>query len=304
MNISVIGAGSIGSLFAGRMAHSGFEVDVVGRKPHVSKIQEKGLFIKSRKEEINSFFPAYEKLNPSQFHSDALFITTKAYDNKVIAKLLSNRIKKDIPLFLIQNGMGNERIFREMLPENPIYRAITTEAAEVVFPGTIKHVAFGKTSFGTIMGNGNGFGTRVKDILSSSGFKVKETNDIHIRMWYKLLANAAICPLGAILHVKNGEIIQRPSFKRIFDTIIEEGIALANIYLPDEDFSQTRDFILNIIEKTSENKCSMLQDIERGRRTEINFLNGFIARESRKKGLKAPINAIITDLVRYIEQKP
>ena len=48
----------------------------------------------------------------------------------------------------------------------------------------------------------------------------------------------------------------------------------------------------------------MLQDIERGRRTEINFLNGFIARESRKKGLKAPINAIITDLVRYIEQKP
>ncbi len=200
--------------------------------------------------------------------------------------------------------MGNEKIFQEILPENPIYRAITTEAAEVVTPGIIKHVAFGKTSFGTIVGNGNGFGTRVEQILSSSGFKVKEANDIHLRMWYKLLANAAICPLGAILHVRNGDIIQRPSFKRIFDAIIEEGIALANVYLPNEDFSQTREFILNIIEKTRENKCSMLQDIERGRRTEINFMNGFIARESRNRGLKAPVNAMITDLVGYLEQNP
>ncbi|MHA2054752.1 MAG: ketopantoate reductase family protein [Candidatus Hodarchaeales archaeon] len=304
MNISVIGAGSIGSLFAGRMAYSGFDVDVVGRKPHVSKIQEDGLIIKGEIEQIKSFFPAYTKLDPSQYKSDALFITTKAYDNEIIAKILANRLKKQIPLFLIQNGMGNEDIFQKILPDNPIYRAVTTEAAEVIHPGTIKHVAFGKTSFGTIRGNGNGFGTQIKQILSSSGFMVKEAKDIHLRMWYKLLANIAICPLGAILHAKNGEILKRPSFERIFNAILEEGIALANIYLPEEDFSQTKEFILKIIDKTRENKCSMLQDIERGRRTEIDFMNGFIARESQNHGLKAPVNAIITDLVRYIERNP
>ena len=74
--------------------------------------------------------------------------------------------------------------------------------------------------------------------------------------------------------------------------------------LPQEDFSTSREFILNIIEKTRNNKCSMLQDIERGRRTEIDFMNGFIVRESSRYGLKTPINAAITELIRYLESHP
>jgi len=98
--------------------------------------------------------------------------------------------------------------------------------------------------------------------------------------------------------------LDHPSTERIFDAILDEGIALAKHLLPQEDFSTSREFILTIIEKTRNNKCSMLQDIERGRRTEIDFMNGFIVRESRRHGLKAPVNAAITELIRYLESHP
>ncbi len=303
MNISVIGAGSIGSLFAGRVAYSGFDVDVVGRKDHVNKIQEKGLTILEDESNIVSFLPANTEYNPTQQKSDALFVTTKAYDNHTVASSLSNRINKETPIFIIQNGMGNETIFKENFPENPIYRAVTTEAAEHLQPAVVKHVAFGKTSFGIVSGKGNGFSSQVEQILSSSGFNIKETQNIQLKMWYKLLANAAICPLGTILHAKNGEILKRPSFVRIFNAILKEGIALANQLLPDEDFSTSPEFIKEVINKTKDNKCSMLQDIERGRRTEIEFMNGYITTESRVHGMKAPVNMAITEVIRHLETK-
>ncbi|MCK5344877.1 MAG: 2-dehydropantoate 2-reductase, partial [Candidatus Heimdallarchaeota archaeon] len=246
MNISVIGAGSIGSLFAGRVAYSGFDVDVVGRKAHIKKIQEKGLTILEQGTNIVSYFPAKTEYNPTKQDSDAIFVTTKAYDNQTVAESLSNGLNIETPIFLIQNGMGNEDIFKKVLPENPIYRAVTTEAAELIQPAVVKHVAFGKTFFGIVSGKGNGFSNQVEKILSSSGFQIKETQNIQLKMWYKLLANAAICPLGTILHSKNGEILKRPSFVRIFNAILDEGIALANHLLPDEDFSASRDFIKEV----------------------------------------------------------
>jgi len=304
MNLSVFGAGSIGSLFAGRIAYSGFKVGVIGRKPHVTKIIEKGLTVIEEEADLVSFLPAETKFNPKTKLSDAFLVTTKAYDNEIVATTLANNVSKETPVFLIQNGMGNEQIFEEKLPDNPIYRAITTEAAELIHPGTVKHVAFGKTSFGLTSGKGNGFSNQVKNILSKSGFFVKSTQEIQLKMWYKLLANASICPLGTILHTRNGNILDRPSTERIFDAILDEGLALARYLLPEEDFSASREFILAIIEKTRNNKCSMLQDIERGRRTEIDFMNGFIVRESRRYGLKTPVNSAITELVRYIESHP
>ncbi|UCG00888.1 MAG: 2-dehydropantoate 2-reductase [Candidatus Heimdallarchaeota archaeon] len=304
MNIAVFGAGSIGSLFAGRIAYSGFEVAVVGRNPHVTEINKKGLRIIEDQEEILSHFPAATKFPPAIENPDAIFVTTKAYDNTAVTDGLIGKISDEIPIFLLQNGMGNEEVFRQTFPQNPIFRAITTEAAELIYPGIVKHVAFGKTSFGIISGEENGFGPRFQRIMRDSGFSTKKTNEIQLKMWQKLLTNSTICPLGALLHVPNGQILHKSSINQIFDAILEEGIAIATRILPDADFSQTRNFIIRVIEKTKDNKCSMLQDIERGRRTEIDYMNGFIVRESKRLGLKAPVNAAIADLIRHLERYP
>jgi 2-dehydropantoate 2-reductase len=303
MNISVFGAGSIGSLFAGRIAYSGFDVAVVGRNPHVTEINKRGLRIIEDQEEIVSHFPAATNF-PEGEHPEAIFVTTKAYDNKTVADGISGKISNEVPIFILQNGMGNEEVFRLEFPRNPIFRAITTEAAELIYPGIVKHVAFGKTSFGIIAGEENGYSSRIQRIMRNSGFSTKKTEKIQIKMWQKVITNATICPLGALLHVPNGLILEKPSINQIFDAIIEEGIAVAKQNLPDEDFSQTREFILMVMEKTKNNKCSMLQDIERGRKTEIDYMNGFIVRESRRLGLKSPVNAAIADLIRHLERYP
>lgn len=304
MNITVFGAGSIGSLFAGRIAHSGYEISVIGRNPHVMEINRKGLRILEQKQEILSHFQANTDFQHETTSKDAVLITTKAFDNRTVANSLVNRISEDNPIFILQNGMGNEEIFQKTFPNNPIFRAVTTEAAELIHPGIIRHIAFGKTSFGLITGRENGNGKKIQKIMNESGFITKKTSDIKLKMWQKLLTNAIICPLAAILHVPNGRILEKPSIQRIFDAILKEGLALAKYNLPEADFSTTHDFILNVIEKTKDNKCSMLQDIEKGRRTEIDFLNGFIVRESRRIGIKAPVNAAIADLVRHIEKYP
>ena len=304
MNIAVFGAGSIGSLFAGRIAYSGFEVAVVGRNPHVTEINKRGLRFIEDQEEILSHFPAATKFPPDVVNPEAIFVTTKAYDNRTVANSLTGKISNEAPIFILQNGMGNEEVFHEIFPQNPIFRAITTEAAELIYPGIVKHVAFGKTSFGIITGEENGFGPRFQSIMRDSGFSTKKTENIQLKMWQKLLTNTTICPLGALLHVPNGQILQKSSINQIFDAILEEGLAVATRNLPDEDFSKTHDFIIRVIEKTKDNKCSMLQDIERGRKTEIDFMNGFIVQESRRLGLKAPVNAAIADLIRHLERYP
>ena len=304
MNITVFGAGSIGSLFAGRIAHSGYDISVIGRNPHVMEINRKGLRILEQKQEILTHFNANTDFQPEITSSDAILVTTKAYDNAIVAESLAANITEDNPIFILQNGMGNEEVFENKFPYNPLFRAITTEAAELIHPGIVKHVSFGKTSFGIISGNENGHGKEVQGIMNASGLKTTSTSKIKLKMWQKLLTNAAICPLAALLHVPNGQILQKPSIQRIFDTILEEGLEVAEKSLPGEDFTMTRDFALNVIEKTKDNRCSMLQDVERGRRTEIDYINGFIVRESKRLGIDAPVNAAIADLIRHIEKYP
>ena len=302
MSIAVYGAGSIGSLFAGRMAYTGHDISVIGRAPHIDEINKSGLRIIENGSELISHFPAQTNFQPDINSPDAILVTTKAFDNNIVAKTLEGRLPPDVPILIIQNGIGNEQAFRQNLPFNPIFRAITTEAAELLYPGIVKHVAFGKTSFGIVRGEENGFSSRIQGVMKESGFDIKQVPSIEVKIWQKLLTNATICPLGALLHVENGRILEKSSIKRIFRAILREGIAVAEYHLPEEDFTNTKDFILQVIEKTKDNKCSMLQDIERGRRTEIDYLNGYIANESRRIGLKAPVNSAIADLIRHLEK--
>ncbi|NHJ01468.1 MAG: 2-dehydropantoate 2-reductase [Candidatus Heimdallarchaeota archaeon] len=304
MSIAIYGAGSIGSLFAGRMAYTGHNISVIGRTPHIDEINKFGLRIIENGNEFISHFPAKADFQPEVISPEAVLVTTKAYDNKNVAKTLKGQISPEVPIFIIQNGIGNENAFKQSLPENSIFRAITTEAAELIHPGIVKHVAFGKTTFGIIAGKENGFGSLIQSMLRKSGFDTKRTQSMEVKIWHKLLTNATICPLGALLHVPNGRILEKSSIGKIFDAILQEGLAVAKYHLPDEDLSTTKDFILQVIEKTKDNKCSMLQDIERGRRTEIDYLNGYIADESQRLGLKAPVNSAIADLVRHLERYP
>jgi 2-dehydropantoate 2-reductase len=304
MQITVFGAGSIGSLFAGRIAYSGFDISVVGRQPHVREICKNGLRIIEDRQQLISHFPASPVFQPEVITPEAVFVTTKAYDNDIVASSMAGKLSEDTPILLLQNGMGNSTVFRQKFPNNPLFRAVTTEAAELVYPGVVKHVSFGRTTFDLIAGDENGFSAEIQEVGKKSGFQVKKAKDIQLSLWQKLLTNATICPLAAILHVPNGKILDKPSIQQIFDAILEEGLTLASCVLPDEDFSVTRDYILRVIDKTKNNRCSMLQDIERGRRTEIDYLNGFIVEESRRLGLNAPVNAAITDLVRHLENYP
>ena len=301
MKTMVLGAGSIGSLFAGKLAYQGYDTTAIAREEHVTHINKDGLHVIEDNEELISFLKA--DLAPHRLMSDVdlLIITTKAFDNKFVVKQIKNILKPDIPILILQNGMGNEIVFEKAFPNNPVYRAITTEGAELIKPGTVKHLGHGITQFGIVNGYTDTYSEEIQDMLRSSGFKTEKKEDIDYYVWVKLLINTAINPLGSILGVPNGGIFNRSNVQKLFYSTLNEGLEVAQATLPEYDFSSVPYIVEDVIYKTSANKCSMLQDLERGRKTEIDYLNGYIVRKGYELGIETPVNKALVEIIKKLE---
>lgn len=301
MKSMVLGAGSIGSLFAGKLAYQGYNTTAIAREEHVTHINKDGLHVIEDNEELISFLKA--DLAPYRLMSDIdlLIVTTKAFDNHLVVKQIKNILEPDIPILILQNGMGNEIIYERTFPNNPVYRAITTEGAELIKPGTVKHLGHGITQFGIVNGYTDSYSKEIQDMLTLSGFKTEKKEDIDYYVWVKLLINIAINPLGSILGVPNGNILNRSNIQKLLYSTLNEGLEVAHASLPRYDFSSVPQIVEDVLFKTSENKCSMLQDLERGRKTEIDYLNGYIVRRGHELGINTPVNKALVEIIKKFE---
>lgn len=302
MKIAILGAGSIGTLFGAHLAKSGHDVVLIGRKRHVDKIKSQNgvLLIKNKKKELICL-KSSEKLHKEKY--DFLFITTKAFSLDSIVndiKILS----EEIPILLIQNGLGNESLLiKNSIDPNRIIRGLTSEGAIMVKPGAVLHTGSGGTIIGIYSETNNRDlpVKRLSDILNNSGLPTKISSNIRKAIWEKCVINAVINPLGAILKKKNGEIQGIPGFEKILQGIICEAVEVAraeNIPLSKDALKEK---VLYVMEKTRENKNSMYIDIEVGRKTEIDFINGGIADLGAAHGIPTPYNFLLRCLIKSLE---
>ena len=188
-----------------------------------------------------------------------------------------------------------------MLPKERIYRIITTEGALILEPGKIMHSGPGQTSIGKPYSDNDEFSQQLVEWLCMVGLDSIATNEIKMKTWAKLLINAPINPIATLYHVTNGELVTNPELRKMLEAVVNETVEIfkkRNIPFEDDDPIRS---VLNVAKATASNKCSMLQDIEKGRRTEIDFLNGRLLVEANLAGIPAPLNEQLTLQIKKLE---
>ncbi len=297
-----MGAGAIGSLFGGRLAESGNDVILIGRKAHVEKINDNGLFIDgiSGKHQIQM----KATTNPSDLEiPDLIILTVKAYDTLQAVKDVKVLFGTNTHLLCLQNGLGLEDVASFILGKGRIMRGTTSEGALFLEPGRIRHTGKGDTIIGYPEGNQAPFISQVATIFQKAGFQTIISDNIKRLVWEKIFINVAINPFGALTGLRNGELLTVPQLKGAMKAAILEGIQVTEKLGLNINKQSSIDKAFKVAERTAMNKNSMLQDIEKGKKTEIDFINGALVKNGEEVGIPCPINTVLTALIKGLEKR-
>lgn len=302
----IYGAGAMGSLLGGLFSrHS--PTYLVARGPHVKAVEEKGLDMEG--ETVGNFRPrAAVDLDElaSQLSRDGASIThcivfTKSYDTKQVLGEISGRddiIGENVILVSLQNGLDNEGIFSTFMPRNPIIGGYTCHGVIHDGPGHIIHTGNGATVVGPYGNISREEVDSFTGYLERAGIAATVKDDIRRWIFKKVMINAAINSLTAILSVPNGDLLEHEETKLLMKQVVREGCAVAEKMGMDICPITVLDMADDVARKTCGNRSSMLQDIERGGRTEIDCINGAIVRLGRTVGVDTPVNETLTMLVK------
>ena len=306
MNILVFGAGAIGS-FIGGMLSQQHDVTLIGRKPHLDAINESGLQV-SGKTNL-TFYPGtaenvekYIEGNGSDKKPDLVIITVKSYNTHVAIQALEPVIDEKVTILSLQNGLTNLETIKNYYRRSPVIGGVISHGVIFVKPGQINHTGSGEITLGGFGQNSKNESKEVTKAFNDIGLSTVSTDNILGELWVKAAVNASINPLTAIIGRPNGTLLDVLEYTKLVENICNEVITVgraAGIKLPQCDMiNKTK----TVIRLTADNRSSMLQDIEKGRPTEIDSINGAIVNVGKKYGVDTPINDTLTIMVKGIER--
>jgi len=288
MNIVVIGAGAIGSLFGGLLSKRN-NVILIGRTTHVQAIKKNGLKI-TGKTKLDSKISAEASIKKINFFPELLILTVKSFDTETAIKEAKPLISKNTVVLSLQNGLDNMDKIKKYVDYKKIIAGVTTHGALFSKPGIIKHTGKGLTILGELNGNKTSRINKIVKLFNQAGIQTTASKNITHEIWVKAIINSSINPLSAIFHCKNGYLLENPILEKFVERICEESTNIANangIRLSHEDMiEKTKE----VIRKTSDNYSSMFQSIEKGKDTEIDSINGRLVGIGKKYKVGAPLN--------------
>jgi len=294
MKVLIFGAGAVGTVLAAMLSPN-HEIDVMVRGERERLVAEEGLTVRGMVE--RTVRPGVG----AKGIYDIIFITTKAYDTATAAEAVEAYADEHSVIASLQNGMGNLDVLAERFGERAVI-GLTTLGATSEGPTTIRLVDRGRTTFGSPSEGGEGAAT-VAAMLKSSGLDSVVAGDIRAEMWMKAVVNACINPLAALAGSANGGLLEHPPLMALSRQACGEAAMAAKehgVALPADPFSKVKE----VIWATRSNRCSMLQDLEAGRRTEIDEITGELVRRGEARGMEMPVNRSLWVLMRAAEGRP
>ncbi len=301
LKIVIMGAGSIGSLFGARLAVAKNDVALIARKSHMKAIQQTGLRVDGVSGKRVTKVKVVERPSQLKEDIDLILLTVKAYDTKQAVIEVEGIMKKDTPLLCLQNGLGLEEIAASILGRERVLRGVTRNGALLKEPGLVLHTGRGETIIGELNGKITERTRIIAEVFSEAELLTRVTDNMKGAVWNKVLINAGINPFGTLTKMKNGELLTIHELRELMVKTVIEGKHVASkngVKLENDPVSS----MLKTAELTAQNKNSMLQDIERGKRTEIDFINGAISSLGKKLRVSTPLNSLLTYLVRGLEK--
>ncbi|MCX7028288.1 MAG: 2-dehydropantoate 2-reductase [Spirochaetes bacterium] len=302
MKISIIGSGAMGSLFGGRLALAGQDVvlyDVY--KEHVDKINADGLSIEDAATgQITLVHPKASADPESVRNSDVLIIFVKSTTTDQAAATFEAFAKPGTIALTLQNGLGNEEILRRHFGASRTAAGVTSQGATFLGPGKIRHAGKGPTH----MSMADGDQSKLKALaaaLTTAGFETYVDEEVAGMVWSKLVINVGINALTALLNVTNGKLLDYPDVKAVMADLVAEALAVTKARGIKLTYPDPLATVYDVAAKTGVNFSSMLQDFQKNRASEIDFMNGAIIREAKALGIPVPVNETLSRLVRTLD---
>lgn len=289
MNITVLGCGALGQVWLAALLRQGHEVQGWLRVPQSTcHLQVTG----TNGELTDLTVPANDPAHLQR--SELLLVTLKAWQVSDAVKNLAPHLPATTPVLLMHNGMGTVEELRGIT--QPLLLGVTTHAARRD-GNTVIHVANGTTHIGPVSDAARDY-TALAGILQDALPDVAWHDNIRAPAWRKLAANCVINPLTALYNCPNGELRAYPDEVARVCHEVAEVMARENHHTTPEDLLA---WVWQVIDSTGENISSMLQDVRAQRRTEIDYITGYLVRRARAHGVATPENARLYELIKHKE---
>lgn len=287
-------------LFAARLAESGMSVTMLGTWPAgLAALQTNGVQLVAADGSLRRFaVRATDDPGACRGIRQAV-VLVKSWQTARAAAQLSRVLPPDGVALSLQNGLGNRQQLAEALGAERVALGVTTAGATLVEPGVVRPGGAGAISLGA-----HPQATTLHEALREAGFNVAVVSDLEGLLWGKLVINAAINPVTALLGIPNGQLLVRPAAYDLMRAAAIEAATVAaaqGIRLPYADPAAAA---AAVAESTAGNQSSMWQDIQRGAPTEIEAICGAIGRAGQAAGIPTPINNTLYQLITALASPP
>lgn len=303
MRICIVGAGALGSLFGGLLARAGASVALYNPSnvEHIRAIQSSGLIIESDGTEFQ--IPLEAATTPDIVEGvDLVMIFVKAHQTACAMAQIAPRLSQRSWVLSLQNGFGMEEEILRWVPAERFLRGVTSQGATMVGPGRVRWAGAGPTKLGRWRGPLVPMIEELLVLLRNAGIETEYSCEIERLIWEKLLVSCAINPLTALFNQPNGSIISDPSLREIAEAVVCEALRVASAHGVSMSEGEALAWLETVARKTAQNISSMLQDVRRGRPTEIDYINGAVVRAGRRLRIPTPLNLLLTQLIHQRSQ--
>lgn len=297
-NILILGSGAMACLFAARLSAAGAQVLMLGTWTEgIQALKKHGVRVVEADGDEQSFPVDVIDGPGGSLGVRMALVLVKSWQTRRTANQLSICLAQDGLALSLQNGLGNREQLVESLGANRVALGVTTAGATLLGPGRVRPAGESVVSLGSH--------SRIAPLanwLRTAGFVVENAPDTNTLLWGKLVINAAINPLTALLGVANGELLAREQARALLGAVARETAAVAiaqGISLPFPDPVVAAE---TIARRTANNRSSMLQDVQRGAPTEIDAISGSIVQAGEQYNVPTPINRTLWQLVKALNK--
>ena len=296
LKVAVMGAGAVGCYYGGMLARAGHEVVLIARPAHVEAIARDGLRMQTTRFDEQVRLSA--STEPSAVHgAQLLLFCVKSLDTEAAGALIRPHLARDTLVLTLQNGVDNADRLRGVLAQHTVASAVVYVATEMAGPGHVKHNGRGEL---VIEPSTNS--EAVAQALIAAGVPSEISPNVRGALWAKLILNCAYNAVSAITQLPYGKTLVGEGVQDLMRDVVAECLAVAKaegVTVPGDV-----DAAIRMIGGTMAGQfSSTAQDLARGKRSEIDYLNGLIVHRGQTLGIATPANRVLWALVKLLENK-
>ena len=307
--LAIVGGGAIGGVWAARLAAAGNQVAILDTSTAVVEaISRHGLLVEHSAGAGSGSETARVRAaaRPEEIgRSDVVWFFVKAQHTAAAAQLARPLVGAETIVVSQQNGWGNADVLAQTYPPERLVVGVTYHSATVVGPGHVRHTGQGPAFVGPYVdGSSVEQAEMVAGLLTAAGLETTPTAQVKTEIWKKLILNCATLPTSALTRLTAGAVGEPGPLLELLDAIAAEAVAVANALGYDITLDERLERIHAILRNSGTGKASMLQDVEGGRKTEMDVINAAVVRAAEGAGLgdKVPLNRAMVALVEGLER--